>query len=225
MPIRLRPDREQFDELRLIAMQGPTKLRKLQDCLDRIQPTPVSPSDLFAASNEILGDDSESVIRQLISINGIQRRTTVDFEEVFAALTKAIKEKFYDREAIIESWDQSKEAIRSLAESKSIRIVRQSIDLSYDYANLLRGFRVLTDIRPLFSNDAKNIEAAVISHTLRLSYDNAGSEQEVSIAIDEKDIETIVEQCKRALEKASSASNLLDLSATRSIITGRDYDS
>ncbi len=84
-----------------------------------------------------------------------------------------------------------------------------AIELSYDYANLLRRTKILTDIRPLFNESADEIEAAVVSYTLRLRYDSADGEHELSIALDESDIKTLAAQCERALMKSATARSLM----------------
>jgi len=92
-----------------------------------------------------------------------------------------------------------------LLKCRPVRLAATAIELSYDYANLVRNVRILSDIRPLYDEEAEKIEGAVISHTMRLHYDSADGEHELSLAMDEKDISNLMEQCKRALKKSQTA--------------------
>jgi hypothetical protein len=99
-----------------------------------------------------------------------------------------------------------------------------AIELVYDYANLLRRTRVLTDIRPLFNNAADQIEGAVVSYTLRLRYDSADGEHELSIALDESDIRILADQCDRALTKATTARAMLVEKCNLSVIVSGEVN-
>ena len=85
----------------------------------------------------------------------------------------------------------------------------KALDLSYDCDNLLQRSRVLTDIRPLFTDDAGRIEGAVVAHTLRLRYDQAGRNEEISFSLDAADLRQLVVHCDRALLKEKTARRFL----------------
>ena len=63
----------------------------------------------------------------------------------------------------------------------------------------------MTDIRPIFNDEGDQIEGAVVSFTLRLNFVNAGRERSMTLAVDATDIETLAEQCARAMRKANAA--------------------
>jgi hypothetical protein len=114
-------------------------------------------------------------------------------------------------------------AFRDVLDSKLIRMSATANELSYDYANLTRHIRILSDIRPLFNEHAESIEGAVISHTLRLQYDSADGEHELSLALDEEDIAKLMRQCERALKKSSAARKLMEEKAgVPTILPGQD---
>ena len=76
---------------------------------------------------------------------------------------------------------------------------------AYASDNLLQSTRILTDVRPLFSDDAQSIDGAVVAHTLRLRYDSAGIDHELSLALDSSDLHKLIEDCERALQKEKTA--------------------
>ena len=101
----------------------------------------------------------------------------------------------------------------------------KALDLSYDYANLLQTTRIVTDIRPIFDNDVTKIDAAVVSFTLRLSYDNTEGNHGLSIAMNQADVKALREQCDRALKKSALARDTIALLPLRVTISGsEDYE-
>jgi hypothetical protein len=105
------------------------------------------------------------------------------------------------------------ENLAQLATVNSIAQTAKAIELAYDSDNLLQRTRILTDVRPLFSDDAKSIDGAVVAHTLRLRYDSAGVDHEISVALDSSDLHKLIEDCQRALDKEKTAQEQLCLPA------------
>ncbi len=97
------------------------------------------------------------------------------------------------------------DVIERLAAVPTVRLAARAIDLSYESDNLLQRSRVLTDIRPIFSEDAGSIDGAVVAHTLRLRYDSAGLDREISLAVDSNDLRKLIFQCERALLKEETS--------------------
>ena len=111
--------------------------------------------------------------------------------------------------------------LQSLVDDKCVRLAATAIELSYDYANLLRRTKVLTDVRPIFNDAGDGIDGAVVSFTMRLRYSNADGEHDLSIALDENDIKTLQEQCQRAILKARTASAMMvDRCEIAAIVSG-----
>jgi hypothetical protein len=58
---------------------------------------------------------------------------------------------------------------------------------------------------------------------LRLQYDSADGEHELSLALDEEDIAKLMRQCERALKKSSAARKLMEEKAgVPTILPGQD---
>ena len=118
-------------------------------------------------------------------------------------------------------WHDAEPLFTELLLSPAVRVVASILDLTYEYENLLQVARVITDVRPVFSDDAKNVEAAVVSHTLRIRYDSTEGNHSISIAMDENDIRDLENQCKRAIQKAQTARGLMaDQAKVPTIIAG-----
>ena len=64
-------------------------------------------------------------------------------------------------------------------------------------------------MRPLFTDDAQSVDGAIVAHTLRLRYDSAGVDHELSLALDNSDLHRLIEDCERALLKEQTAQDKL----------------
>jgi hypothetical protein len=101
-------------------------------------------------------------------------------------------------------WSSVEPAFRRLLDSTVIRRVARSEDLSRDYANILQSTRVITDLRPVFTDDGGDIEGAIVSFTLRIGYFQDEATRSISLAMDRKDVERLGQQCQRAVIEANT---------------------
>jgi len=84
----------------------------------------------------------------------------------------------------------------------SLEIASKADVLKTEYENIFSNSRILTDLRPVFKTDIEDgIGGALISHVLRIRYDNINGSQELFLTLDSYDISKFAEQVERALEK------------------------
>lgn len=225
MALELRLHEDQIEDLRSICRIEATCLQGVVDrlsALDRPSLQPAALLDEVRKSLEVQGD-AEALLRQVLSFSGLVRRGGLDLDEAIAGLRSAIQRENTAATGDLDRWSQAESPFKALVSSRPVRLVTNAISLSYDYANLYRRGRILTDIRPLFSEDAKSIQGAVVSFTLRLGYECQGHKHELSIALDELDIKNLAEDCERALAKAQTALELMVRHANvPTIISGGD---
>jgi hypothetical protein len=200
------------------------RLKEVVKKTSGISPLPLKPATLLSVVTKAFEGDkakAEAVVRQCLSLNGLMRQTGIDADSVIEGVRLGLAA---DSNWSIEErskWETLEPTFRDLLAIDAFRIVAKSIELSYDYANLYRRGRILTDIRPLYTNDATEIVGAVVSYTLRLRYDNDEGDRDLSLAMDESDIRQLQEQCNRALNKAKTARALMeDKAKVQTIITG-----
>jgi len=208
MATQIQINKNQIRDLQGIRNLGAEKLSSLAQHLSELSPTSLNPVKLFdAIKSHLKGEEqaAESVMRQVLLFNGLMRQTNLEVTDVIAAVRSRVERDATWDSAEIEEWTAVEPMFRKLLCTKAFRLVATAIDLSYEYANLFRNARILTDIRPLFTDDADAIEGAVISYTLRLRFDSVDGKHEFSIAMDEGDVRDIAEQCERALKKAITA--------------------
>jgi hypothetical protein len=221
MGIQLRPFSQQIADLQQVVSLGASVLTEVKTKLAVASPT-LGPGTLRKAISEVVGEQrAEPLVRQLLWLRGIVRQSGESISNVIKALGDAVVTRSGDNDIDGDQWEAVMAPLQSLVDDKCVRLAATAIELSYDYANLLRRTKVLTDVRPIFNDAGDGIDGAVVSFTMRLRYSNADGEHDLSIALDENDIKTLQEQCQRAILKARTASAMMvDRCEIAAIVSG-----
>ncbi len=226
MPPQLRLHSSQVADLAEIRDTPPQTLAAITDRLRNAVPRPMRPKELHREVVEVLGaEKSEAanrIMRPLLALQAIIRQRRLQPDEAIEAVRLALRAADPPWEpAQLDRWRQVEPAFKQLLTAPAVRLVSITLDLMYEHENLLQSVRVVTDIRPVFTEDADRIEGSVVSHTLRLRYDSTEGDHSISIAMDEADIRELERQCKRALLKAQTARVLMtDKAEILTIISG-----
>ena len=226
MPPQIRLHPNQVADLAEIRDTPPDTLTAIVARLGNANPRPMRPKELHREITQILGveklEAANRIMRPLLALQAIIRGRRLSADEVIEGVHLALQSPDPPWEpAELERWHQVESAFKHLLTAPAVRLVSITLDLMYEYENLLQGVRVITDIRPVFSEDASHIEGSVVSHTLRLRYDSTEGDHSISIAMDESDIRELERQCKRALLKAQTARCLMvDKAEVQTVISG-----
>lgn len=93
---------------------------------------------------------------------------------------------------------------RVMSMDQSFGLVAKASDLLFESEHLTAGTRILTDVRPIFTNDKMNEpRAAIITHNLRISYASKEGENQgvMFFALDHEDLVELRDLVTRAIEK------------------------
>lgn len=206
MSFQLRPARHQVADMKRIIDLGPSRLTVVHERLAGIKGVLPDPPKLLHAVRDVVEDlDAQSLIRQLLSLSGLVRQSGQSIQAVVNGVGVALANEKGDDRVDPTVWQTVENEFSLLLGLDCVQLATKAIELSYDYANLLQSTKVLTDIRPLYSDSADAINGAVVSFTLRLQYTNADGEYDLSIALDDSDIRNLLDQCRRTITKASTA--------------------
>ncbi len=222
---QLRLTKTQLSDFRAIVELTETQLKELHKRLDNLTPVPMSQKEIRGVIAEVLPDaprQVESVTRQALALAGLQYRYDIPHDELAEVLHASLSGELEPPQ--MEAWGRIAPLFRDILASRAIRTTVKSVELLYDYANLVQSSNVITDLRPVFDDDADHAIGAIVSFTLRLSYQNGNNTHSLSLAMDAEDVRRLQEQCKRALRKAESAQTAfsgLDGSTRRVEISGK----
>jgi hypothetical protein len=91
-----------------------------------------------------------------------------------------------------------------------LQSISKAIVLQRDQDRIYCEARIISDIRPVFSEDIKQKPvAAAITHTLNISYHESGDHKDFYVVLDQVDLEEIEKVIKRALVKNETLDQLL----------------
>ncbi len=94
--------------------------------------------------------------------------------------------------------------------SKVLETSSKIAQLKTDHTTLFYDAKIITDIRPIFSDPGDLPVAAIITHTLKIvCHDSGGEHRELYFALNSEDLKTINKVLERAQAKESSLKSLL----------------
>ena len=200
MPIKVKPDKDQLAQLRHCTKIDASKLADLAIHLSDLAKPPLSADQLLAEiKSKLSREDAEALLPPVLSMSMIARASELKSTELVKAFRNA-----FDSSEEQDAWDKIAGSIQALIETPAIRLVTKAMQLSYDYANLLRKANIVTDLRPLFDDTGTVVEGGVVTNTLRIAYQSDDGGHDLSLALDLKDVHKLREQCERAIKKATS---------------------
>lgn len=101
----------------------------------------------------------------------------------------------------------------SLIETKQLFYAFKANDIIGEYKNVFLQARVISDIRPVFSDKLEDSpEVGLIVHNLHIHYkaDEEGAHKDIFLALDAKDIEMLKNALIRAEKKEKSLQSIFD---------------
>ena len=200
MSVRIKPNPDQLKQLLRCAQIDGEKMADLVIHLGKLENPPLLPDQLLkVVKSQIDEENAEILLSQVLSLSMLVRTSESKSVDVIKALRIAFEVP--EQQA---QWDSIALSIQGLIDSTPVRLVTKAMELSYDYANLLKRARILTDLRPLFDEEGETVEGGVVTHTLRIAYASDNGRHELSLALDLQDVKKLREQCDRAIVKATS---------------------
>ena len=210
MPSLPRTLEQLSSDLQLIGSLSQDQLQSVRDTLSTATDRIERPERLVViASEEVELEVAEAIVRQLLHLQNAARRTGYRVEELTEIQAGQLGHHFAKGSDELSLAVSGLSILNELSCVPAIARTAKAIELSYDSDNLLQRTRILTDVRPLFTDDAQSIDGAIVAHTLRLRYDSAGVDHELSLALDNSDLRRLIQDCERALLKEQTAQEKL----------------
>jgi DNA repair exonuclease SbcCD ATPase subunit len=187
---------------------------KLLDSLENSPPTLHSEdmASFAAKKHNIEAQYALEVLRAVLSLYSLQEKGYVSTEQLVQQVSRALHEG--SDEALELSNDDIARFQRRLSSFLEIRgsleISSKASDLLVEYENIFSNARVVTDIRPIFKPDIEDgLGGALIVHSLRIAYKTTMGTHEFYVALEPDDVEQLLEDLDRALQKQESLKSLL----------------
>ena len=102
------------------------------------------------------------------------------------------------------------ERISTVLHNPAARSVSRAVSAQTSHERDFLNARILTDLRPVFPDDARGRALAVgILNTLRIDYVESGDLKSMYMSLDKEDLEILGDQIDRARRKGDSLNDLL----------------
>jgi hypothetical protein len=170
-------------------------------------------SELYTLLRPVLGSLDIKALRELIgalrSLYSARTGMDIPVDEFISELIDAIQQR---GDINIDQADSQrlKDTFRRLFSIHPLSMIAKAKDLLYDHENTFCDARVITDIRPVFDTDIKQVPTeAAITHTLKIEYHRGTKQTEIHIAVDVDDIDYLLSILWRAKEKSETLSGVL----------------
>lgn len=175
----------------------------LRDAPLKLVPDNLAP-ELALRVEAIPPSDLEDIVRTLLTLCTLRDQIGAPISEVAEDVSRSVEgASDEDRERI-------KDRFIELLDLDSLNVIAKSGSLMLNHERWMLRVQILTDIRPVFGPKPKDPpRAAVIAHTLKLTYFEDGENREYFIAMDANDLRDLSEQVERANEKTESLQSVL----------------
>lgn len=201
MPRRLKIPHQQVPDLEVVRDVGSAKLDELAASLPGQM---LRVSQLEDALKPHWPERAPAVALLLIQLTSM---ALADFPRapanLIAELTQELRQTSSWTEAELETWTSVTAALGRLIFTPGLVTLAKAIRLQWDHANVLTETHIITDVRPVFDAEANSPVAAIICHTLKLSYTSEGRTHHISLALDTTDLHRLQTDAERALKKAT----------------------
>jgi uncharacterized protein with PIN domain len=188
----------------------------LRDALENSQAAqvyaPAAAEVLLARTPAIAPEELEQLLEALLSISLLRASQDQSAEAVSKSIGDAIEAKrggdlrFGPKDRLV-----FETQLRSLLEVPLLALQAKANDLATEHERILHEARILTDVRPVFGDDAeRGPTGLIISHMLKLSYIAGGELQDLFIAADEDSLGKLKEAIERAQLKQTSLTSVLE---------------
>lgn len=215
----------QRDDLAAVCEIGAAPLEKIAAKID-VQKLTISRSKIETVLRENLGPEKgAAVARVAFGIAASFRRTVSTAHEVLDRITPTI-EAVSQEDSRLKAWAACRVGLERLLATQSVSLAAKALDISYDFERVYIAGRLLTSIRPVFDDPRENIMGSTIVQTLRIEFVAANGDQaSISIALDADDIKQLMNECKRAINKAAKAKNEMEIKfGLDAIIPGEEQE-
>jgi hypothetical protein len=200
--------------LHRIALMSDDETRQLKEALAAARPTIRFPVLLAQVRGALTVDipDLEDIIQALSGLSTTRFNTETPIEGVVADVASVILSDSgigpppkVDK-ALLEH------RLASLLTVEPLVLFARANDVQHECPNLFGSARMLSDVRPLFGSNPKEIIGAMILHNLKITYYSDNEYKECYFVLDDADVAALRKVLDRAEAKTGTLEQVIDRS-------------
>lgn len=203
-----------FAELRGLSED---QARELVSALEEIQPVRRRASLYARVASEaknIERPELDEILDMLISLFDLRDDMSISTPEFVRTISNVMDGSGVEDLAFTEegSRDFFEATLTQLLEIESFEVAAKALSLVYEQDHLVHGnFRVLTDMRPIFSSQPTGPSArgAMVTYTLKFEYHDGSEIRELFVALNARQVDQLAEATERAKMKAEELKRFL----------------
>jgi hypothetical protein len=156
-------------------------------------------------------EDLTKIVDLIYSLYQIRQFADVSESQFLDDFMEGVRDA-KDSGLILEHLDavKVKDRFSRLLSIRTLSTLSKAIALQRDGERLYCEAKILSDIRPVFADDAAlRPIAAVVNHTMKLTYHEAKEHKEFFVVLDKGDIQKLLDALNRALAKDETLRTLL----------------
>lgn len=149
-------------------------------------------------------DRATELAQFLMSIVTLHLHRREAISDILAGITEGLSPTSQTKwvtQTQIDEWNIRLPLLTRLVNSASLHLLAKSAILAYEHACVLNDCRIITDLRPVFTQDDSSFPIVVAAQSLHLTLMDSGDLRKISIAMDEADVRKLLTACERALSK------------------------
>ncbi len=211
-PLQIPP--QDVDGLIQVRKMGDNEVNELLEALTAAQPI-MSRKEFVAllgsAMTSVPAAELNKVLQSLINMSSAR----LDFEESAAEFAEGVCEAMEQSENDLlrlagEDCESFRSRLTQLLSAESLIYPAKASSVLYDHDRVFFHARVLTDVRPVFGLDVTEPpKASAIIHMLNITCQHNEGEENIYVAMDSQDLESLIATLERALSKTASLRKLL----------------
>ena len=163
---------------------------------------------LFSDAGKIPLKDAQTILSTLWNLYEVKRNLNLTAADLVSTLTAYLERSAPEQwqKENIQIWHKLTSRIRELFDPDNpLALDQKGVRLTYAHQNVMGSANIITDLRPVFTNDAKKVKGIVISHQLIIEYYDGHKAKRLHVVIDNGDLKRLFSLCKRAKIKAQTA--------------------
>jgi len=227
MPTRSTIRPETLNDIIALRDIDPDILQSVIRKLSEADPAPLRPDDIYKIITDVIGEQ-ENISNALMSLimwfYSLRTQRAIEVSAILSDVDHRIQSASKEwNEIEKERWGRIRSQLDNLLSISAIINVCKASDLSYDYQNILQNIKIITDVRPIFDEEASRFNGSIISYILQVYYSSVNETRSLSLALDHADVKQLLNQCERALKKAETAKKFMtDHNVASTFISGED---
>jgi hypothetical protein len=205
----------------LLGLQ-PEKAEVLSSLIDQMDPCITVDEVLNYLSDKITNleiADLSKILEFLLSINDFRIADDCDRQDLVLKISEAIIEKKLTSNQDFQDINFVQNRLTQfLGNEGALSLISKIRSVYGEHQKVFLSSRILTDIRPIFNDDTKSIQAMLILHNLKIGYLIDDKKETFFVTIDDADIDKLISDLEKAKRKTELAKESLHMSNIQIIV-------